>query len=49
MCSLNDSKPIKSNTHERAAELAQHARCMKIPLMMSNFWAKRDFSHITRV
>jgi len=49
MCSLNDNKPIRSNTQELATELAQHARRMKIPPMMSNFGAKCDFSHITRV
>jgi len=46
MCSLNDNKPIRSNTHKLAAELAQHARRMKIPLMTSNFWAKRDFLRV---
>jgi len=35
--------------HERAAELAQHiTRCMRIPLMTSNFWAKRDFLNVVR-
>jgi len=49
MCSLNDNKPIRLNMHELAALLAQHVRRMKIPLTTSNFWAKRDFSHVTRV
>jgi len=48
MCSLNDNKPIRSNTHELAAELAEHAKRMKISLMTSNFWAKRDFSHVSQ-
>jgi len=49
VCSLNDNKPIRTNTHELVAPLAQHVRHIKIPLMTSNFWAKRDFSHISRV
>jgi len=32
MCSLNDNKPIRSNTQELAALLPQHVRRMKIPL-----------------
>jgi len=49
MCSLNDNKPIRSNTHELAALLAQHVRRRKILAMTSNFWAKRDFSPYTYI
>jgi len=49
VCSLNDNKPIRSNSNELAALIAQHVRRMKIPLTTSNFWAKWDFSHVTRV
>jgi len=49
MCSLNDNKPIRSNTLELAALLAQHVRRRKLPVMTSNFLAKCDFSPYTYI
>jgi len=46
VCSLSDDKPIRSNTHELSAFLAQHVRRMTIPHTTSQFWAKQVFSHV---
>jgi len=37
------------HTRELGAPLAQYVRRMKIPLMTSNFWVKRNFPHVTHV